>query len=200
MPGFRADGLLRRSVAPARANKVLPLRDGSGMLPAIATPSKAVVAVRLVTCRYPTIQDRPHVRSRSVQQGGAMSHNKLRSSVAVGEVDWTNPHLSSLLEKADHWRLENRSSIPPQEVQIHVNTGWVTANMVCKPAQVLANNENTMVLATRFPVSRGERLRVDSQGADGTHVAWGRVIDEREGHRAEDREHGVFLNWLRLDD
>jgi hypothetical protein len=25
------------------------------------------------------------------------------------------------------------------------------------------------------------------------------VIEEREGHRVEDREHGLFLNWLRFD-
>lgn len=128
-----------------------------------------------------------------------MSHNKLRSSVAVGEVDWSDPHLSSLLEKADSWRLDHRSNLPPQEVQIHVNTGWVTANMTCKPALVVANTEDTLVLATGFPVPLGDHLRVDSQRVDGTHTVWGKVIEEREGHRTGDRERGLFLNWVRLD-
>ena len=128
-----------------------------------------------------------------------MSHNKSRSSVAVGEVDWSDPHLSSLLEKADSWRLDHRNNLPPQEVQIHVSTGWVTANTACKPAQVVASNEGTMVLLTRFPIPLGEHLRVDSQRDDGTHTAWGKVIEEREGHRTEDREHGLYLNWVRLD-
>ncbi|GAB3784602.1 hypothetical protein [Dyella agri] len=128
-----------------------------------------------------------------------MGHDKSRSSVSVGTVDWNDPHLSSLLEKADGWHLENRGQFPPQEVQIHINTGWATTNTVCKPALVVAKHEGTMVLVTRFPVPLGERLRVDSPRDDGTQVAWGIVTEEREGHRVEDRECGLFLNWLRLD-
>ncbi|MBD8871411.1 hypothetical protein [Rhodanobacter sp. DHB23] len=128
-----------------------------------------------------------------------MGHDKSRSSVSVGTVDWNDPHLSSLLEKADSWRLENRSSLPPQEVQIHINTDWGTVSTISKPALMVAKNETTMVLVTRFPVPLGERLRIDSQRDDGAHIAWGKVVEGREGHRAEDHEHGLFLNWLRLD-
>ncbi|MBD8880231.1 MULTISPECIES: hypothetical protein [Rhodanobacter] len=129
-----------------------------------------------------------------------MGHEKSRSSVSIGAVDWSDPLLSSLLEKADSWRLENRSNLPPQEVRIHINTDWVKASTISKPALMVARNETTMVLVTRFPVPLGERLRVDSQQDDGAaHMGWGQVVEVREGYRAEDHEHGLFLNWLRID-
>lgn len=127
-----------------------------------------------------------------------MGHDKSRSSVSVGTVDWSDPHLESLLQKADGWRLDNRNGQPPQEVQIHVKSGWTASSVISKPALVVSRDEQTMVLVTRFPVSQGEHVRVDSQHEDGTHTVWGWMLEGREGHRVEDREQGLFLNWLRI--
>ena len=128
-----------------------------------------------------------------------MSHNKSRSDVSVGPVDWSDPHLRSLLEKTAGWHLDNRSNLPPQEVRVHISSGWATTNSICKPALLVAKDEGTMVLATRFPIQQGEHVGVDSPRDNGTRIAWGKVIEGREGHRTEDREQGLFLNWLRLD-
>lgn len=127
-----------------------------------------------------------------------MGHDKSRSSVSVGTVDWSDPRLDSLLQKADGWRLDNRNGQPPQEVQIHVTSGWTASSVISKPALVVSRDEQTMVLVTRFPVSPGEHVRVDSQHEDGTHTVWGWMVEGREGYRVEDREHGLFLNWLRI--
>jgi hypothetical protein len=101
-----------------------------------------------------------------------MGHDKSRSSVSVGTVDWNDPNLDALLQKVDSWRLENRSDQPLQEVQIHVNSGWTASSVVSKPAQLISMDEQTMVLVTRFPVPQGDHVRVDSQRADGMHTVW----------------------------
>ena len=128
-----------------------------------------------------------------------MSHYKARSDTPVGPVDWSDPHLRSLLEKTADWRLDNRSNLPPQDVKIHVSSGWTTSNTVCKPALVVVKDDGTMVLVTHFPIAQGEHVGVDSVRGCGTHIAWGHVVEGREGQRAEDREHGLYLSWLRFD-
>ncbi|WP_018973614.1 hypothetical protein [Rudaea cellulosilytica] len=128
-----------------------------------------------------------------------MSHYKARSDTPVGPVDWSDPHLRSLLEKTADWRLDNRSSLPPQEVQVHISSGWATNNTVSKPALVVVKDDGTMVLVTDFAIPQGEHVGVDSARGDGRRIAWGKVIDGREGHRTEDREQHLFLSWLRLD-
>lgn len=128
-----------------------------------------------------------------------MSHNKSRADTPVGPVDWSNPHLSSLLERTAGWRLDNRSNQPPQEVQVHISSGWAAANTVRKPALVVVKDDGTLVLVTHFPIPLGEHVGVDSARNGGTHIAWGKVVEGREGHRTEDHEQGLFLSWLRLD-
>ena len=123
-----------------------------------------------------------------------MGHDKTRSSVSVGNVDWNDPHLSDLLKKAESWNIDNRNPLPPQDVQIRVACGWNASN-VSKPALLICELDGTMVLATRFPLPHGEEVQV-AGGSSPTR--WGVVIEEREGHRAGDREQGVFLNWLRV--
>ncbi|KZC16222.1 hypothetical protein RHOFW510R12_09465 [Rhodanobacter sp. FW510-R12] len=127
-----------------------------------------------------------------------MGHNKSRSSVSVGPVDWSDPSLDALLQKVDGWQLDNRSSQSPQDVQIHVNSGWTAGSVVSKPAQLISMDEQTMVLATRFPVPQGEHVRVDTRRADGVHTVWAWMVEGREGCRVEDREHGLFLSKLRI--
>ena len=127
-----------------------------------------------------------------------MAHSKSHTGGSVGEIDWDDPYLSSLLEKTAGWRLDNRNNHPPQKVTIHIKSGWVTANTITKPALLVSRHEGSMVLVTRFPIQLGEHIGIGMRGHD-THIIWGKVIKEREGRRAEDREHGLFLSWLRLD-
>lgn len=128
-----------------------------------------------------------------------MSHSKSRSDFSTDGVDWNDPYLSSLLEKTVGWRLDNRSNVSPQKVQIHIRSGWATAESTRKPALLVAREEGSMVIVTRFPIQIGEHVGVESLRGDGTNIVWGKVARGREGRRAEDREHGLFLNWLRLD-
>jgi hypothetical protein len=128
-----------------------------------------------------------------------MSRHQSHSGVSVGEIDWDDPYLSSLLEKTAGWQLDNRGNLPPQKVLIHIRSGWLTANTVSKPALLVSRDEDTIVLVTRFPIQLGEHVGVDRLRGDGNPIAWGSVIEGREGLRAEDREHGLFLSWLRLE-
>lgn len=126
-----------------------------------------------------------------------MAHNRTRSSVSIGDVDWSKPHLNELLNKVDGWNIDNRSDLQPQEVQIRVACGW-NASEVSKPALlVFSDIDGSMVLATAFPLPRGGDVSVSSPSGGGTQTRWGVVVDEREGHRAGDQEQAVFLNWLR---
>ncbi|HEV2680371.1 MAG TPA: hypothetical protein VGV14_07720 [Rhodanobacter sp.] len=127
-----------------------------------------------------------------------MGHDKSRSSVSVGTVDWDDPHLDSLLQKVDGWKLDNRNGQPQREVQIQVSSGWTASSVVSKPALLVSKDEETMVLVTRFPVPHGDHVRVDSQHEDGTRTVWGTMVKGREGYRVEDRENGLFLNWLHV--
>ncbi|MBQ4854079.1 hypothetical protein IMW82_05275 [Rhodanobacter sp. B2A1Ga4] len=127
-----------------------------------------------------------------------MGHDKSRSSVSVGAVDWSDPNLDALLQKVDGWKLDNRSGQPLQEVQIQVSSGWTANSVVSKPAQLISMDEQTMVLVTRFPVAQGDHVRVDSQHVEGMRSVWGWIVEGREGYRVEDREHGLFLNKLRI--
>jgi hypothetical protein len=128
-----------------------------------------------------------------------MDRNQIRSGVSVGEIDWDDPYLSSLLEKTAGWRLDNRSGLPPQKVQIHIRSGLLTATTLSKPALLVSRDEDTMVLVTRFPIQLGEHIGVDSLRGDGTRIVWGSVVEGRQGRRAEDSEHDLFLTWLRLE-
>ena len=127
-----------------------------------------------------------------------MGHDESRSSVTVGTVDWSDPELDALLQKVDGWRLDNRSDHPPQEVQIHISSGWTANSVVSKPAQLVSMDEQTMVVVTRFPVPQGDHVRVDSRHADDTRTVWGWMVEGREGSRVGDREHGLFLSKLRI--
>ncbi len=104
--------------------------------------------------------------------GQPRGHNKSRSSFSVGPVDWSDPNLDALLQKVDGWKLDNRSSHAPQEVQIHVSSGWTAGSVVSKSAQLISMDGQTMVPATRFPVANGEHVRVDTRDAHGTHTVW----------------------------
>ncbi|HEY8683080.1 MAG TPA: hypothetical protein VIM06_07900 [Rhodanobacter sp.] len=109
-------------------------------------------------------------------------------------VDWNDPHLESLLNKTDGWQLDNRGSIPPLGIQIQF--GWGAG--VSKPALLVWENEEAMVLETDFPIERGELVRVDKPEESGRPSQWGEVIESRPGRRSDDKANGIQVHWLRL--
>lgn len=125
-----------------------------------------------------------------------MGHDKTRSSVTVGSVDWNDPRLSDLLQKVGDWNIEQRNQQSVHEVQIRLAGAW-NAGAVSKPAVLISEADETLVLATRFPLPHGEEVQVIDTGP-AARTRWAVVIQEREGHRAGDRELGLNLSWLRI--
>lgn len=125
-----------------------------------------------------------------------MGHEKARSDFPIGAVDWSDPLLSSLLEKAEGWRMHSRSDLPPRSVWIQVGCSW-QASTTGKPALLAPGDGGTMLLITRFPLPEGEDVRVDSQSDDGPQTRWGVVVEAREGRRSEDSEHILHVSRLR---
>ena len=123
-----------------------------------------------------------------------MNHHKPLAQKPANRVNWSDPHLESLLRKTESWKLDNRGVYPEQEVEIHI--GWGAA--VGKPALLVWERDQAMVLATAFPLSQGEHVRVDSRLDDGIRTVWGVVVEGREGHRAEDRANGIHVYWLHV--
>jgi len=123
-----------------------------------------------------------------------MSHPKLPTQKLANRVDWNDPHLESLLRKTESWKLDNRGVYPAQEVQIHI--GWGAA--AGKPALLVWERDQAMVLETRFPLLQGEHVRVDSHLGDSIRTVWGVVVEGRKGHRAEDKANGVHVYWLHV--
>lgn len=126
-----------------------------------------------------------------------MGHDKTRSDVWIGNVDWSNPQLNSLLQKAEGWTIDHRSDSQPEEVQIQIG-GGAGAGGTHHPALLVSENDGEMVLVTRFPLPHGEHVWVTSSRAGRLQTRWAVVAGEREGQRAEDRQHGLYLNWLRV--
>lgn len=110
------------------------------------------------------------------------------------QIDWSDPHLESLLRKTESWTLDNRGSYTPRRVEIHV--GWGAG--AGKPAVLVWEREQVMVLETGFPIPLGEQVRVDRPLGDGLRTSWGVVAEGREGHRSEDKAQGVYVHWLHV--
>ena len=109
-------------------------------------------------------------------------------------VDWNDPRLQALLRKSEHWKLDNRGTYEPRDVQIHL--GWgATAG---RSAVLVWERDQVMMLETRFPISLGEHVRVDEAKGESLRSIWGIVAEGREGFRSEDRENGIHLHWLHL--
>ncbi len=112
----------------------------------------------------------------------------------ASQVDWSDPRLKALLRKSENWRLDNRGMYEPKEVQIHIGWGATTA----RPAVLVWERDQVMMLETLFPISLGEHVRVDQARGESLRTVWGLVAEGREGFRAEDRANGVHLHWLHL--
>ncbi|WP_430392261.1 hypothetical protein [Dyella sp. 20L07] len=109
-------------------------------------------------------------------------------------VDWSDPRLEALLRKSESWKLDNRGAYAPKSVQIHLGWGASTG----RPAVLVWERDQVMMLETRFPIPLGEHVRVDDAQGESLRSVWGIVAEGREGFRAEDRANGVHLHWLHL--
>lgn len=123
-----------------------------------------------------------------------MTRHRAPSKVPTHRVDWSNPHLESLLQKTENWQIDNRGSFPPQHVEIHV--GWGAG--VSKPAALVWEREDVMVLETGFTLAPGEHVRVDKPFGDGLQMRWGTVAESRAGNRAGDEEANIHVHWVRM--
>jgi hypothetical protein len=110
------------------------------------------------------------------------------------QVDWSDPHLQDLLRRSEHWKLDNRGTYVPKTVQIHLGWGASTG----RPAVLVWERDQVMMVETRFPIMVGEHVRVDEPQGESMRSVWGIVAEGREGFRAEDRANGVHLHWLHL--
>lgn len=124
-----------------------------------------------------------------------MNHyDKPSSGVAGNSVDWSDPDLQSLLSKTEGWSLDNRGVFSPVACELHV--GWgATAG---KPATLVFERNNVMVVEANFIVPKGEQVRVDRVQVGALRSSWGIVVDGREGHRAEDRAKGIHVYWVHV--
>jgi hypothetical protein len=109
-------------------------------------------------------------------------------------VDWSDPRLQSLLRRTESWKLDNRGTYVPKDVQIHL--GWGASSG--RGAILVWERDQVMMLETRFPIPLGEQVRVDEAQGESMRSVWGLVAESREGFRAEDRANGVHLHWLHL--
>lgn len=125
-----------------------------------------------------------------------MAHNKDRTRVSVADVDWSDPRLHKLLEKTDGLSIDNRNQQPGTKVKIRIASGW-ESSATDKPALLVADVDGVLVLATHFPLPHGGDVQVMGLPGAGPDLRWAVVTDEREGNRAEDKDAGIFLNWLR---
>ncbi len=125
-----------------------------------------------------------------------MAHNKDRTRVSIGDVDWDDPKLKALLDKTDGLSIDHRSQLPGTRVEIRVASGW-EASTDGKPALLVGETDGLLVLVTRFPLPRGGEVQLNGLPGGGPQPRWAVVSEEREGLREGDREEGLFLNWLR---
>ncbi|WP_266171865.1 hypothetical protein [Dyella subtropica] len=109
-------------------------------------------------------------------------------------VDWSDPHLESLLKKSEDWKIDSRGTYTPQGVQIHIGWGASTG----KHATLVWEHDQAMVLVTDFPLPQGEHVRVDKHLGESVRSVWGVVVEGREGYRTEDRESGAYVHWVHV--
>jgi hypothetical protein len=124
-----------------------------------------------------------------------MSHyNKPPASPSGNTVDWSDPHLESLLRKTESWSLDNRGVFTPIPCELHI--GWGASPG--KSGTLVFEREGVMVIEARFIIPQGEQVRVDRAQGGTLRSTWGTVADGREGHRAEDRANGIHVYWLHV--
>lgn len=123
-----------------------------------------------------------------------MAENKSFPTLLISGVDWNDPQLGLLLGESGDWLLDNRGSSSPLDLQIHF--GWGAG--VTKPAVLVWQNDEAMVIHTCFPMAQGEHVRVSRPQKSGMETIWAEVLASRPGQRADDQANGVQVHWLRM--
>jgi hypothetical protein len=127
-------------------------------------------------------------------QRSSIRMNAHKPQVKGNRVDWSDPHLQALLRRTENWKLDNRGTYTPKDVELHL--GWGASSG--RPAILVWERDQVMMLETRFAILIGEQVRVDEPQGEKMRSVWGIVVEAREGFRAEDREKGIHLHWLHL--
>lgn len=115
-------------------------------------------------------------------------------SAQANNVDWTDPSLQSLLSKTEGWSLDNRGVFTPVACELHVGWGAGAGRL----ASLVFERDGVMVVEAAFIIPSGEQVRIDRVQAGMLRSAWGIVMDGRDGHRAEDRAHGMRVYWVHM--
>lgn len=119
-------------------------------------------------------------------------HYKEPPRPSGNSIDWDDPNLKSLLSKTEGWSLDNRGVFSPIPCELQV--GWGAGS--AKPATLVFQNNDVLVVEAPFIIPLGEQVRIDRMQA-GTHrSSWGAVVEGRPGHRAEDRANGIHVYWI----
>lgn len=123
-----------------------------------------------------------------------MTCHKPLSKLPTNRVDWSNPHLESLLQKTEGWQLDNRGCYPALAVEIHI--GWGGGDT--RRAMLVWEREQVMVIETAFEIRQGEHVRVDRPFGDSYQAVWGVVVEGRPGTREQDLVDGIHVHWLKV--
>lgn len=118
-------------------------------------------------------------------------HAKPRSG---NTVDWNDPQLQSLLDKTEGWSLDNRGVFSPVPCELHI--GWGAGAV--RGATLVFERAGVMVIEANFLIHVGEKLRIDRLVLGALRSHWGTVAEARDGHRAEDRAHGIRVYWVHV--
>lgn len=113
---------------------------------------------------------------------------------AGNTVDWSDPHLQSLLSKTEGWSLDNRGVFSP--IPCELLTGWGAG--AGKPATLVFERDGVMVVEACFIIPPGEQVRIDRMQAGTLRSSWGNVVEGREGNRADDIANGVYVYWIHV--
>ena len=136
-----------------------------------------------------------------------MSFQKPPSKWNANQVDWSDPDLKALLDRSEGWTLDNRSGFEAQRVEVHI--GWGASGG--RPALLVWERGQALVLETQFPIAKDEKLRIDRHTATGLRrppivlvlllatglrSVWGVVADGRKGTRTDDEENNIYVHWV----
>lgn len=123
-----------------------------------------------------------------------MSFHKPPSKWESNKVDWSDPDLKALLGRSVGWTLDNRSGFDAQRVEVHI--GWSAGGG--RPALLVWERGQALVLETQFPIPKDEKVRIDRMTTAGLRSVWGVVADGRKGTREGDLENNIHVHWVHM--
>lgn len=124
----------------------------------------------------------------------SMTEPKIPLKKSSGKVDWDDPLLASLLKKTESWLLDNRGSFTAQDVEIQI--GWGAGSG--RPASLVWEKPQVMVLETDFPIEQGEMVRIDKLAGPVRQSTLGTLVESRLGTRAHDEPGEVHVHWINI--